>query len=87
MTSTGVNITRISIQDSLQYKGLAFRLFADKNIEMKYIDDIHTTMKRMDIRRMLYVTKNSVINAYTDNYGGIESIRANIKLIEIKEDI
>lgn len=76
-----------ALQDSLEYKGLAFRVFADKKIEMAFIDDIHTTMERMNIKRVLYVTKNLGRNTYTDDFSGIESFRANIRLVEIKEDI
>lgn len=77
-----------ALQDSLGYMSLAFRIFADKNIEMAYIDDIHTTMERMNIRRVLYVTKNLARSTSSvDDFSGIESFRPSVRLVEIKEDI
>ncbi|MFY0651395.1 MAG: hypothetical protein JXQ96_05150 [Cyclobacteriaceae bacterium] len=60
------------LQDSIHHisSKIVFRVFADKNIDISYIHDLHTTMKRMDIKMIHYVGLNPDLNPYTDFLSG-----------------
>lgn len=74
------------LQDTIHYKQIVVRIFADKNVDISHIHDIHAIMKNTGIESIQYVTTNPSRHPYGFDFPGIKMRITNVK-IKVIDDI
>lgn len=75
------------LQDTTTNRPIICRVFADKEIDMTHIHDIHTIMHRMNLKYIHYVTLDPTQLPYELEYRGIKIRKHRSNLIETDEEL